>query len=157
MFCFAPGPRPVRSIFLCAKRQMGRLESNAKPLAHGITPAAAAGRLGRPKILQPHLSGRRPWHKVGAGGSPVGKALPRKFEAAKAPMPCPVPSTSSKDAEERLLEGEDPPPPPPAAAQAAANGLAAPRSPAATPTPPQKAAPAAKPSRGRKAGGAEGC
>jgi hypothetical protein len=59
-FCCAPGPRPVRSIFLCAKRQMGRLERNAKPRAHGITPGAAAGLPGRPKILQPHLSGRGP-------------------------------------------------------------------------------------------------
>ncbi len=49
---------PGRIYFLCAKRQKGLLERNAKPLAHGIIPAAAAGRLGRPMILQPHLPER---------------------------------------------------------------------------------------------------
>ena len=52
--------------------------------------------------------------KVGAGGSPVGKALPR--EAEKIPVPVPVPST------------ED--------AEAAADGAAAPCCPAPPPTPP---------------------
>jgi hypothetical protein len=42
--------------FLCAKRQKGRLERNAKPLAHGIIPAATACLLGKPMILQLHLS-----------------------------------------------------------------------------------------------------
>ncbi len=59
-FCCAPGPRPGRTFFLCAKPQKGRLERNTKPLAHHIIPAAAAGRLGRPMILQPHLLERGP-------------------------------------------------------------------------------------------------
>jgi hypothetical protein len=66
--------------------------------------------------------------KVGAGGSPVGKALPR--EAEKIPVPVPVPST--EDAE----EGHGEPPPLPAAAQATADGAAAPCCPAPPPTPP---------------------
>ena len=84
--------------------------------------------------------------KVGAGGSPVGKALPR--EAEKIPVSVPVPST--EDAE----EGHGEPPPLPAAAQAAADGAAAPCCPAPPPTPPPlKAAPAAKGGKSRKAGG----
>ena len=87
--------------------------------------------------------------KVGAGGSPVGKALPR--EAEKIPVPVPVPST--EDAEEGHGEGEDPPPPLPAAAQAAADGAAAPGCPAPPPTPPPKAAPAVKGGKSQKEGG----
>jgi hypothetical protein len=51
-FCCTSGPRPWRRFFLCAKRKMGRLERSTKPRAYGIIPAAAAGRQGRPKILQ---------------------------------------------------------------------------------------------------------
>ena len=91
--------------------------------------------------------------KVGAGGSPVGKALPR--EAEKIPVPVPVPST--EDAEEGHGEGEDPPPDLLAASQAAADGAAAPGSPAPPPTPPPKAAPTAKGGKPRKAGGGSAC
>ncbi len=55
--------------------------------------------------------------KVSTGGSPVGKALPSKFEAERVLVPVPVPSTEG--AEEGHGEGEDQLPPPPAAAQAA--------------------------------------
>ncbi len=89
--------------------------------------------------------------KVGTRGRPVGKALPRKFEAEEIPVPVPVPST--EDAAEGHGEGKDPPPPLPAAAQAAANGAAAPGNPAPPPTPPPKAAPVAKGRKSRKAGG----
>ncbi len=34
----------LRPLFLCAKRQKGRLEKTAKPRAHGSIPAAAAGK-----------------------------------------------------------------------------------------------------------------
>ena len=59
---FAAHRAPARGapFFLCAKRQKGSLERNAKPLAHCIIPAAAAGWLCRPTIRQPHLSGRGP-------------------------------------------------------------------------------------------------
>ncbi len=41
--------------------------------------------------------------KVGAGGSPVGKALPSKFEPAKVPVPVsePIPAPSTEDAKKR--------------------------------------------------------
>ncbi len=86
--------------------------------------------------------------KVGAEGRPVGRALPRKFESEKVPVPVSVPSVT-EDAEEGHSEGKAPPPPPPAAAQAAPDGTAARGSPT-PPTPPPKPAPAAKGGKARK-------
>jgi hypothetical protein len=76
--------------------------------------------------------------KVGAGGSPVGKALPR--EAEKIPVPAPVPST--EDAEEG--HGERKP---------RRTGQRLPVALRHRRRPPPKAAPAAKGGKSQKEGG----
>jgi len=70
---FAAPRAPARGapLFLFAKRQEGSLEWNAKPLAHYIIPAAAAGWPCRPTIRQLHLP------ELGPGTAESGPMRPR--------------------------------------------------------------------------------